>query len=207
MCVYISQCVDVYTLTQICPELGPAFFLRVCQKQSWPVQAIQWPSLWPLKMHIWLTRCQPNLCTFPKVNASEFGLCLCFILPPQKGRPETPGTSILWGGTSEPFTEYVLPPNSVCATQSIRHHSRNNAILHVTSSPARDLPEDKILFPSLHVSRKPKSPPAYGRAFKILLEFCRCCCCGFILYVYSRVSMAWTFMRLDGPEVTLALFP
>lgn len=47
--------------------LGPAFFLRVCWKQSWPMQVIQWFSLWLRKMHIWLTWCQPSLCTFPKV--------------------------------------------------------------------------------------------------------------------------------------------
>lgn len=63
-----------------------------------------------------------------------------------------------------------------------------------------------LLLPHSMCPKSQKSPLAFGRVFNILVEFSVVVSVGLFYMFIVELAQLWTFISLDGPEVTLILF-
>lgn len=106
-----------------------------------------------------------------------------------KGSPRNSWNKLLVRGNSESFPSAFSPRFCMCNTKH-RYHSINNIIFHVTSPLWQEVSPKGQNSPlsSCHVPRKPKSPRAYGIAFKMLVELF------FVVVLVVSVSLFYMFI-------------
>lgn len=108
-----------------------------------------------------------------------------------KGSPRNSWNKLLGRENSESFLSAFSPRFCMCNTKH-RYYSINNVIFHVISPLWQKISPkgQNSLLSSRHVPRKPKCPRAYGRAFKMLVDFFFCV----VVVLVVSVSLFYMFI-------------